>query len=35
MIVEHYEHDDCPKCGKPSVPYEGVPDQTLRGCFCK
>lgn len=29
---EHYPHDICPKCGSVSVPYEGVPDQSLRGC---
>ena len=26
------DHDDCPKCGTPSTPGEGVPDQALRGC---
>ena len=31
-VNENYEHDDCPKCGTPSVPYEGVPDQSFRGC---
>ena len=31
-MKEHFEHDDCCKCGIPSVPAEGVPDQTLRGC---
>jgi predicted nucleic acid-binding Zn-ribbon protein len=29
---EEFEHDDCPKCGTPSVPFEGVPNQSLRGC---
>lgn len=29
---EHFEHDDCPECGEPSVPLEKVPDQSLRGC---
>lgn len=32
MTTEHYEHDDCPLCGTPSVPFEGVSDQSLRGC---
>lgn len=31
-VQEHFEHDDCPKCGTKSVPYERVPDQALRGC---
>lgn len=30
--TEYFDHDDCPKCGKPIFPLEGVPDQTLRGC---
>lgn len=30
--TEHFLHDDCPKCGTPSVPVEKVPDQALRGC---
>jgi hypothetical protein len=29
---EHFPHDVCPGCGKPSIPLEGVPDQTGRGC---
>ena len=29
---EHFEHDVCPKCGGPSVPFEGVADQAFRGC---
>jgi predicted nucleic acid-binding Zn-ribbon protein len=29
---EVFPHDGCPECGHPSVPYEGVPDQQLRGC---
>ncbi len=29
---EHFDHDDCPECGTPSVPAEGVPDQTFRAC---
>lgn len=32
MPTEHYDHDDCPACGCPSVPFEGVQDQALRGC---
>lgn len=31
-MKEHFEHDDCPKCGAVSEPREGVPDQALRGC---
>lgn len=31
-VVEQVEHDDCPNCGTPSIPAEGVPDQSLRGC---
>ena len=31
-VKEHFPHDVCPGCGKPSVPLEGVPDQTGRGC---
>lgn len=31
-IAEHFPHDVCPECGSSSVPVEGVPDQTLRGC---
>lgn len=31
-VQENYEHDDCPECGTPSVPFEGVPDQSFRGC---
>lgn len=31
-MMEHFDHDDCPECGTPSVPFEGVPDQQLRGC---
>jgi len=29
---EKFDHDDCPRCGTPSVPAEAVTDQTLRGC---
>lgn len=29
---ERFTHDVCPNCSTPSVPAEGVPDQTLRGC---
>lgn len=32
-MSERYPHDVCPKCGAPSVPFEGVPDQSLRGCL--
>jgi hypothetical protein len=31
-VTEHFEHDTCPGCGKPSIPLEGVPDQSGRGC---
>ena len=31
-VKEYFPHDVCPGCGKPSVPLEGVPDQTGRGC---
>ena len=31
-IKEYFPHDICPGCGKPSVPLEGVPDQSGRGC---
>lgn len=31
-VVEHHQHDVCPRCGTPSVPFDGVPDQALRGC---
>lgn len=31
-VAEHLPHDECHKCGQASVPAEGVPDQTLRGC---
>jgi hypothetical protein len=31
-VKEHFHHDDCPKCGTMSVPFEGVPDQALRSC---
>jgi hypothetical protein len=31
-MQEHFDHDDCPECGGPSTPAEGVPDQMLRGC---
>lgn len=30
--VEDFEHDVCPKCGEPSLPAEGVRDQSL--CVC-
>lgn len=29
---EAFQHDVCPKCGCASLPFEGVPDQALRGC---
>lgn len=29
---EAFPHDNCPKCGTPSVPGEKVPDQSLRYC---
>ncbi|MGB9407634.1 MAG: hypothetical protein WCA89_08860 [Terracidiphilus sp.] len=29
---EHFPHDVCPGCSKPSIPLEGVPDQSGRGC---
>jgi len=32
MTNENFEHDDCPVCGSPSEPLEGVPDQQLRAC---
>jgi hypothetical protein len=31
-VKEYFPHDVCPGCGKPSVPLEGVPDQSGRGC---
>ena len=31
-IKEHFPHDVCPECGAASVPLEGVPDQSGRGC---
>ena len=32
VIKEHFPHDFCPECGKLSIPLEGVPDQSGRGC---
>lgn len=32
IVLEHFEHDACPGCGRPSVPLEGVPDQSGHGC---
>ena len=31
-LTEHFQHDICPGCGKPSIPLEGTPDQSRRGC---
>jgi len=31
-IKEYFPHDICPGCSKPSIPLEGVPDQSGRGC---
>lgn len=31
-LLERFPHDQCPKCGAASVPFEGIPDQSLRGC---
>lgn len=30
--AERFEHDVCPECGCSSVPWERVPDQSLRYC---
>lgn len=32
VVQEEFDHDDCPKCGTPSVPGENVSDQALRYC---
>ena len=29
---EYFAHDVCPGCGRASLPLEGVPDQSGRGC---
>ena len=31
-VREYFAHDVCPGCGKPSIPLEGVPDQSGRYC---